>query len=133
MLSLRKADVKMPFIQRSLTLEHSTLLKIQPCQLKERKPSHELCVITNRVIPLKSDGDLSPQSSPHFTVTFQYADLRPEASRSSALTLSIFMRKEVKTFSLDHPETPRKAEAQPQEEKYNFCSSDNKDYVKRLV
>lgn len=41
--------------------------------------------------------------SPHFTITFQYAEHRPEASRSTALTLSIFMRKEVKTFSLDHP------------------------------
>lgn len=52
----------MPFMQRSLTIEHSNLLKIQPCQPKERKPSHELCVITNRVIPLKPGGDLLPQS-----------------------------------------------------------------------
>lgn len=72
-------------MQRSLTFAHSNL-KIQLCQPKERKPLPELCVITNRVIPLKSDGDLSPQSSQHFTVTFLYAELRPEASRSSALT-----------------------------------------------
>lgn len=101
---LKKLMLEMPFMQRSLILEHSNLLKIQPCQPKERKPSHELCEITNRVLLLKPDGDLSPQSSPHFTVTFQYAELRPEASRSSALTLSIFMRKKVKIFSLDHPE-----------------------------
>lgn len=77
-------------MQRSLTLAYSNLLKIQPCQPKERKPLPELCMITNRVIPLKSERDLSLQSSPHFTVTFSYAQLRPEASRSSALTFFFY-------------------------------------------
>lgn len=77
-------------MQRSPTLTHSNLLQIQLCQPKERKPLPELCVITNRVIPLKLDGDLSLQSSPRFTVTFSYAELRPKASRSSALTFFLF-------------------------------------------
>lgn len=107
MLSLRKSDVtNVLHADKSdnwtfKSFKNSIMKKKEK---KEKKPSHELCVITNRVILLKPDGDLSPQSSPHFTITFQYAEHRPEASRSTALTLSIFMRKEVKTFSLDHPE-----------------------------
>jgi len=75
-------------MQRNLTLTHSNLLKIQLRQPEERKPLPELRVITNRVIPLKPDGDLSLQSSPHFTVTFPYAELRSAASRSSTFFYS---------------------------------------------
>lgn len=81
-LSLRKVDVTNT-LDAELELAHSNL-KIQLCEPKERKPRPELCVITNSRIPLKPD--LSLQSSPHFTVTFLYAELRLEASMSSALT-----------------------------------------------
>lgn len=72
MLSLRKAD-----ITNALHAEKSDTQTFKPSKnstMKEKKKKkenlHMNCVITNRVIPLKPDGDLSPQSSRHFTVTF---------------------------------------------------------------
>lgn len=40
---LKKLMLQMPFMQRSLTPDHSNLLKIQPCQPKEENP-HMNCV-----------------------------------------------------------------------------------------